>query len=457
LVWHRLTWNNDTNVVSRIIDAEHASAVEDLGDGEAFLMTDWSESVRRVQFHRKRTFDAGATPGLDDFERPELKSISDDLVSDLREISDEQERRESELADLRQELEKKEQRIRDLESELEEARDLSRMADRFAQAMLQKAEAPYRGGEGRNLARAGTVAADQAELREYEAGDDAEVDAEADTTPDAEVDAEADTAPDRPDIEPNEWPTPGVMGDTGDGAEDADDVAADAASGQTDVTFGDGEADADVTPADGTSEAPADTDAESEPAVSTGPEPGTREAVVAGLRAEIEALSDLSRRMLAHYRTEGPSAPVDAHVAAGGTPAEPMAYGRNRPLRTAGFVEHVEENRYRYVLPERVEDAFDGHLAGDALDEAVRDVERAFVDEETLAAEAADVRADDERDEVEVVDDDVIGDDGFVDEDAVLVEESGGTPASADDATRQQMASGSGDDDPASRTDAEIL
>ena len=452
LVWHRLTWNNDTNVVSRIIDAEHASAVEDLGDGEAFLMTDWSESVRRVQFHRKRTFDAGATPGLDDFERPELKSISDDLVSDLREISDEQERRESELADLRQELEKKEQRIRDLESELEEARDLSRMADRFAQAMLQKAEAPYRGGEGRNLARTGTVAADQAELRAYETGDDAETDAGVDTEAADSEDAET---PDRPDIEPNEWPTPDAMGESG----DSEDAATDAAGGQTDVTFGEGDADADSTPWDGTSEAPVDTEttAGSEPAVSAGPEPGTREAVVAGLRAEIEELSALSRRMLAHYRSEGPSAPVDAHVAAGGTPAEPMAYGRNRPLRTAGFVEHVEADRYRYVLPERVEEAFDGHLAGDALNEAVRDVERAFVDEETLTAEAADVRAADERDEVEVVDDDVTGDDGFVDEDAVLVEESGGTPASADDATRQQMASGSGDDDPTSRTDAEIL
>ncbi|AXG06609.1 DUF87 domain-containing protein [Haloplanus rubicundus] len=446
LVWHRLTWNNDTNVVSRIIDAEHASAVEDLGDGEAFLMTDWSESVRRVQFHRKRTFDAGATPGLDDFERPELKSISDDLVSDLREISDEQERRESELADLRQEVEKKEQRIRELEAELEEARDLSRMADRFAQAMLQKAEAPYRGGEGRNLARAGTVAEDQAELHEYEPDDET---SEADP-----AEATTDDADDHPAIEPNEWPTPGAVGG-GDGAEEKDgDATPDASNAQTEVTFG-GEA-ADEEPStsveseekpDGTASTP------------DGPEPGTREAVVARLRAEIDGLPDLSRRMLAHYRTEGPADPVDAHVAAGGTPEGPMAYGRNRPLRTAGFVEHVEEDQYRYALPDRVAEAFDGHLDGDALDEAVRDVERAFVDGETLAAEATDVRAADERDEVEVVDDDVVGDDGFVDEDAVLVEESGGAPASADDATRQQMSSGSesGSDDPTSRTDAEIL
>jgi hypothetical protein len=447
-VWHRLTWNNDTNVVSRIIDAEHASAVEDLGDGEAFLMTDWSESVRRVQFHRKRTFDAGATPGLDDFERPELKSISDDLVSDLREISDEQERRESELADLRQEVERKERRIRELEEELAEARDLSRMADRFAQAMLQKVEAPYRGGEGRNLARAGTVAEDQAELHEYE--------------PDGASEGESgeatanDDADDHPDIEPNEWPTLGAVASSG-GGEGDEDATPDASNEQAEVTFGD------ATDEDPASSAESTAGANGESSRPAGPEPGTREAVVARLRSEIDELPDLSRRMLAHYRTAGPADPIDAHVAAGGTPEGPMAYGRNRPLRTAGFVEHVEEDRYRYALPDRVAEAFDGHLDGDALDEAVRDVERAFVDGETLAAEATDVRVADERDEVEVVDDGVVGDDGFVDEDAVLVEESGGAPASADDATRQQMASGSesgsgsGSDDPTERTDAEIL
>ncbi len=62
LVWHRLTWNNDTKVVRRILDGEYATAVEDLDDGEGFLMTDWGEDVRRVQFQRKQTFDAGATP-----------------------------------------------------------------------------------------------------------------------------------------------------------------------------------------------------------------------------------------------------------------------------------------------------------------------------------------------------------------------------------------------------------
>jgi len=478
LVWHRLTWNNDTNVVSRIIDAEHANAVEDLGDGEAFLMTDWSESVRRVQFHRKRTFDAGATPGLDDFERPELKSVSDDLVSDLREISDEQERRESELADLRQELDKKEQRIRELEAELEEARDLSRMADRFAQAMLQKAEAPYRGGEGRNLARAGTVADDQAELHEYERerpdrdGDATAGETEEPVDANAEAEAETNADPDRPEIEPNDWPTPDAVASTerADTEEDAGNATADtdastpSSSDQTDVTFGD-EAAGEVTADDEAgrvddADVDAETDRDATTATARTPDatPGTREAVVTRLRRQIRDLPDLSQQMLAHYRIEREADPVDAHVAAGGTPEQPMAYGRNRPLRTGGFVEHVEEDRYRYALPDRVAEAFDGHLDGEALDEVVREVEEAFVDEETLAAEAADVRVPDERDEVEVVDDDVAGDDGFVDEDAVFVEGGGETPASADHATRQQMASGSGEsDDPNSRTDAEIL
>ncbi|WP_435069619.1 helicase HerA domain-containing protein [Haloplanus sp. C73] len=440
LVWHRLTWNNDTNVVSRIIDAEHANAVEDLGDGEAFLMTDWSESVRRVQFHRKRTFDAGATPGLDDFERPELKSISDDLVSDLREISDEQERRESELADLRQQLEKKDQRIRELESELEEARDLSRMADRFAQAMLQTAEAPYRGGDGRNLARAAAASADQAELHDYER--------DADGAETEEAEAESD----RPAIEPNEWPSLDGIGER----EEAEDVEPDpepepepetsATDEQADVTFGAAETTDDT--AATTEETPtADSDAT----------PATREAVVARFRDEISGLPELSRRMLAHYRAERTATPVDAHVAAGGTPDQPMAYGRNRPLRTAGFVERVDGDEYRYALPDRVAGAFDGHLGDTALEDVVREVERAFVDEETLSAEADDVRAPDERDEVEVVDDDVEGDDGFVDEDAEFVDESSETPAAADDATRQQMASGSTEEDPTERTDAEIL
>jgi hypothetical protein len=504
LVWHRLTWNNDTNVVSRIIDAEHASAVEDLGDGEAFLMTDWSESVRRVQFHRKRTFDAGATPGLDDFERPELKSISDDLVADLREISDEQERRESELADLRQELDRKERRIRELETELEEARDLSRMADKFAQAMLQKAEAPYRGGEGRNLDR--PVASDQSALQEYEPDDYGGVDDEtavddaaaegAHEDVDATTTQRDDDAPDLPTIEPNDWPTPDAMAqadraerqestadkEADDGrAEDerAEDERVD--DGQADVTFGDdGETAESAETVETTDTSGRDVDArtpESTEPVGSGDlnaEPGTREAVVERMRNRIDALPDLSREMLAHYRDAGRADPVDAHVAAGGLPKQTIAYGRNRPLRRAGMIEHVERETYRYALPDRVEERFDGHLDEDAVAAVTREVERAFLDEATIAAgpggdDSATAEANpaggdpsrdipaDERGDVEMVADaeGVQADDGFVAEDAAIIDDEEGSEASDDGAedggesvtTTDDEADGDGDGD----------
>jgi TolA-binding protein len=145
LVWHRLTWNNDTKVVSRILDSEYANAVEDLNDGEGFLMTDWAETVQRVQFQRKQTFDAGATPGLDDFERPELKSVSDDLVSELSEISEEQQARDDRIAELREELDEKNSRIAELETELQDARDMSRMASQFVDALVRHVDGPNPG------------------------------------------------------------------------------------------------------------------------------------------------------------------------------------------------------------------------------------------------------------------------------------------------------------------------
>jgi prefoldin subunit 5 len=135
LVWHRLTWDNDTKVVGRVVDSEYQELVADLGDGEAFVQTDWTEvDVRRIQFRRKRTFDAGATPGLGDFERPELKSISESLMDDLAELSEEEEERSSELADMQQELDKKRSRIDQLESELDQARDVSNAARQLANA-----------------------------------------------------------------------------------------------------------------------------------------------------------------------------------------------------------------------------------------------------------------------------------------------------------------------------------
>jgi DNA repair exonuclease SbcCD ATPase subunit len=100
------------------------------------MQTDWAEAdLRTVQFRRKRTFDAGATPGLDDFERPELKSVSDDLVGDLQSITEDKEAHENRIAELEAEVEKKAKRIETLEDELADARDISQAANKMADAI----------------------------------------------------------------------------------------------------------------------------------------------------------------------------------------------------------------------------------------------------------------------------------------------------------------------------------
>ncbi|WP_368408638.1 helicase HerA domain-containing protein [Halorussus salilacus] len=199
LVWHRLTWNNDTNVVGRILGSEYAEAIEEMDDGEAFLTTDWSEQTRRVQFHRKQTFDAGATPGLDDFERPDLKSVSDDLVGDLREISEAEAQREDRIEELEQELREKDSHIEDLERQLEEAREMEEVADKFAKAMLdtsrnRRANPYVGGGPGGRQADLGTYEGSDsaAAAAESDGGESGGDESDGDESGDAETDAARD-------------------------------------------------------------------------------------------------------------------------------------------------------------------------------------------------------------------------------------------------------------------------
>ncbi|WP_440989117.1 ATP-binding protein [Haloarchaeobius baliensis] len=83
LVWHRLTWDNDTSVVDRVAGSEAAEDVQSLADGEALVMADWEPSLRRVQFRRKHTTDSGATPDLSE-SRSTLPAIGGDVVARAR-------------------------------------------------------------------------------------------------------------------------------------------------------------------------------------------------------------------------------------------------------------------------------------------------------------------------------------------------------------------------------------
>ncbi|GAB6878097.1 hypothetical protein JCM17823_03710 [Halorubrum gandharaense] len=371
LCWHRLTWDNDTKVVGRILGSKYADAIEELADGEAFLMTDWDESIRRIQFHRKQTFDAGATPGLEDFERPELKSVSGDLVSELQSISDEQARHESEMADLRQELDKKRARINQLEAELEEAKDLSNMADQFAQALLGKAEAPYRGGGGRNVqgpTQAGAGGADaadggQSDLGAYEEPEGNVTNEHAGESNEATSTARGEETDDEP------------------GAEDADETTTADDLSADDLSVDDPSADdpsADDPAADVEPVTRADV-AEGALRFDDAMELGTRAAVIDELAGRVEALPDLSQAMLRHYRREGVSEPIAAHIDAGGDGDSGHAYSRHRPIRKAGLIRHAGRGHYAYAIPELVREAYADRLDDEAVREMVAEIEETFV------------------------------------------------------------------------------
>ncbi|MFB6169343.1 MAG: LAGLIDADG family homing endonuclease [Haloferacaceae archaeon] len=476
LCWHRLTWDNDTQVVRRIIDREHAEAVEDLDDGEAFLMTDWSESIRRVQFHRKRTFDAGATPGLDDFERPELKSVDDDLVSQLRSITDEQERRESKLAELRQELERKEAKIEQLEAELSEARDLERMADRFSQALLDRSQAPYRGGTD--------------ETRPRDDGPNAPPTDDASTGVDDETSGVSES--DHPTITATgDWPTVGAdeSASTDESTEPTGSTAGDRADETDDQSPGrhdDPCEAAEPSQQPVTVESAAGRDGQTADSAAGDPARmplGTREALVADLGDRIEALPQTVTAMLRHVRREGPVAPVEAHVEAGGNADREIAYSRMRRLRRAGLVEHVGRGEYAYALPALVRAEYDDRLHESDLADVVQAVEDGFVDDpvhgwtlrEVEAASTPDAAVTDP--DVEIVasaDDDALApafredDAEYVDEGEIVADDedagrdsagadgsasSGGRPGEAVAAEGQSDAGG----DPRDGRDAEFI
>ncbi|WP_136687945.1 ATP-binding protein [Halorhabdus amylolytica] len=356
LVWHRLTWNNDTNVVRRILDAEYADAVEDLDDGEAFLMTDWAETVQRVQFHRKQTFDAGATPGLEDFERPDLKSVSDDLVSELESISEQREETEDRIAELREELDKKNSRIAELEAELQDARDMSRMADQFVDALVEHVE----GANPGRTEQAKLRARHEDAVANFPTGDEAQV-----TFPDVadESDSKAENGE-------------GTTAESnGEGSDEAVAAALESFGGfaPPEESEKGGES---TSEKNGESTSEKDDEKPGEHTEARGTIPiGECPEFVGRVRAEIRTLEPKTRKMLAYYREQGQASPLDAHFVAGGSGDRTSAYARNRALRTSGLIEHVGQGTYRYRLRDLLTERADGDVEESDLDEYVAAIE----------------------------------------------------------------------------------
>jgi hypothetical protein len=390
-------------------------------------MNDWAEQVSRVQFHRKQTFDAGATPGLDDFERPELKSVSDDLVSELETISDEQQETEDRIKELREELDKKNSRIAELEAELQDARDLSRMAEQFTEAMLNQAE-DYNPGR---------TAQEEMRRQRERFADQSSSDGETD------ADGPRDEQPPAPD-ETADATSGGGFGDAfsafaedgaamnggsaSDGAEtngsNADDGAATNGSTSDDSATNTSSADAETAsnghadsaaaatngasadsgavavPANGHTESDSATEAddedlraaiaeaveaeESSGATGSATDESTSDfdgpAVYDDLRADIEELDRKTCRMLAYYREQGPGTPLNAHFSAGGSGDRTAAYARNRELRLRELVEHVGRGKYDARLAALVRAESDRRLDEDEVQSVVSRLESAFLD-----------------------------------------------------------------------------
>jgi len=427
LLWHRLTWNNDTKVVRRILDGEYAAAVEDLDDGEGFLTTDWSGSVRRVQFHRKETFDAGATPGLEDFERPDLKSVSEDLVSELQDISEEQQERESRIAELREELDRKNSRIAELETELQDARDLRRMAEQFVGALVEHVEGAAPGRtEKERMADTGTPGADLPDGVSIGNPGSAGSDAESDDGPAEDGPEEAfaamagaidggdagrasgtgtPTGDENADPRGSEWPAFGPDESTADAGDDPDGRSGagddpDGRSGARDHPDSEFSAEEILSTFDAIEEFDSGggsgrlqtrgrtsreeveitlrSDAEF---VGDRGETGDEEPLVLReLKADIAGMETKTRKMLSFYREFGPATPLNAHFAAGGDENRTVAYAHNRTLRTAGLIEHVGRGRYdsrlRHLLAERI----DGPVDDGTLDACVREIESTAIE-----------------------------------------------------------------------------
>jgi len=389
LCWHRLTWNNDTKVVGRILGSEYADHIEEMDDGECFLMTDWSEDIRVVQFERKRTFDAGATPGLDDFERPELKSVSGDLVEELQEITETQQQRENRIEELQRELKQKDERIQDLERQLSEAQDLKQMADRFSRAMMEQVT-------GRPLSAAPGRQSELEEVARKPVRRDPELEAELDAVRSGEREPESGQVPDAAEVDSADA-TDGesTSGDDSDREVDTSEQAEPEADPVDDAegpaNFGDA--------FDGIDSVGAEepTDDDTEPTVAGVAEGKHRsptatatetasDPLVTRLRDEIYSLDDIAVEMLRHYRDYGPTTPQEAHAAAGGSGDRTESYAANRALRQRGLVAHVGRGKHDYALPSLVAeesvDPFEPNerLPDDERDELVQAIEAAFVE-----------------------------------------------------------------------------
>jgi len=353
LLWHRLTWENDTKVVRRVVGKEYADAVQDLEDGEAFLMADFLEAdVQRVQVRRKRTFDAGATPDLEDFERPDLKSVSGDLVNELEEISEREERRQDRIAQLEERVEKLQEEKAGLEEELESARDMRNLAQQMAEGLQA-------GGGNGDVAseKVDELVEERNELRSKVESREDRID-----ELESQVDELQHELEQRPEIGERTVEAVEVLADEFDVADgDNDALRRKLKSARERIQELEEE------------QAAPDPDVLEHPSV---------ERYISRMQGELEELDDYESDMLQWFKYNGPGSVEDAYWAAGGSRKSSAKRDKMKTLQQKDLVEQVQRGEYRYALSETVRDWFDGNdaVAEDDIEAIVLEIESVLDD-----------------------------------------------------------------------------
>ena len=334
LLWHRLTWENDTKVVRRVVGSEYADAVQDLGDGEAFLMADFlNADVQRVSVRRKRTFDAGATPDLDDFERPDLKSVSGDLVDELEEISQREERRRDQIEDLERRVEELQEEKADLEEELENARDMRNMASQFADALQAS------GGNGDVASeKVDELVEERNELRSKLESRESHIAELNSKIEDLQHELEQ-----RPDIGERAVEAVEVLaGEFGVGGSDDETLRRKLKSARQRID-------------ELESRKPSTDDLDTDPL-----ENRKVKSVVKDITSRLDSLGEKERQMLRYYLVSAPTSMEDAYKYAGGSPTSGAKSSKTRALRDEGFVKKIGEGEYTYGLRDHLAQVLNG-------------------------------------------------------------------------------------------------
>lgn len=134
-IWHNLDWDTDLNVVRRVMGKDSVDTVKDLETGEALIDADFLDGLKEAKFKERDTFHAGQTPDLSDFETPDLKSVSSDLVDELQRITKEKEEEKDRISELEEELNKRDTEIENLEERINDLKDHNSFAERFVSAI----------------------------------------------------------------------------------------------------------------------------------------------------------------------------------------------------------------------------------------------------------------------------------------------------------------------------------